>query len=534
MKSKIVIWGLLLVLIASGFAGFTTHGTQENHPSTRDLNSGLVAYWDFDDGSGNILHDKSGNGNDGTIYNATWVKGVSGDALSFDGVDSYVEVKSNKNLAPVTYTVNIWFKPHNPTYLSGDEEIITKGINKLYYQIQWGGEYANDDNEVEFWYEDQYDSDYYLYSNPVKVGAWHMATMVYSEGKLTVYVDGTYVAENQFDVSPYDSGEDLYIGHGDSGYFNGTIDEARIYNRLLSSEEVKGLYYQYVPKSPGNLQASMGRKWIDIRWDKPENANTVGLSGYDVYRSMDGVNYEKIGEVSNEKFNDKNVVEGRTYYYYVVGKNANGVEGNKSENLKVNFVLPPISPGNVNANYEDEKVVVSWNAPNDDGGAGIDGYTVYRSEDGVHYEKIGVTSSDTRVYYDSNVEGGKTYYYYVTAANRVGESDKSNEVSISIPGFPWIWLIIALIVIGAVIGIVIAMMKRKKRENVQSIPPSEGGGFQKVSEQQLQPLSQPHQSAQAGMITVTCPYCGFTSQVPQNMRGQWVKCPKCGNQFQIP
>ena len=34
---------------------------------------GLVAEWHFDEGAGNILKDSSGNGNDGTVYGATWV-----------------------------------------------------------------------------------------------------------------------------------------------------------------------------------------------------------------------------------------------------------------------------------------------------------------------------------------------------------------------------------------------------------------------------------------------------------------------------
>jgi type II secretory pathway pseudopilin PulG len=59
---------------------------------------GLVGYWSFDEGSGNIARDYSGNGNNGTLYNfnftatSGWVDGKVGKALSFDGVDDYVEV----------------------------------------------------------------------------------------------------------------------------------------------------------------------------------------------------------------------------------------------------------------------------------------------------------------------------------------------------------------------------------------------------------------------------------------------------------
>lgn len=47
--------------------------------------NGLVAEWHFDEGSGNIVKDTSGNGNDGVIHGATWVDGKFGKALYFDG-----------------------------------------------------------------------------------------------------------------------------------------------------------------------------------------------------------------------------------------------------------------------------------------------------------------------------------------------------------------------------------------------------------------------------------------------------------------
>ncbi|MCD6165610.1 hypothetical protein J7K19_02730, partial [bacterium] len=59
---------------------------------------GLVAYWSFDEGTGNIAYDISGNGNNCTIYGAKWTKGKYGSALQFDGVDDYVEVPHSVSL----------------------------------------------------------------------------------------------------------------------------------------------------------------------------------------------------------------------------------------------------------------------------------------------------------------------------------------------------------------------------------------------------------------------------------------------------
>lgn len=58
-----------------------------------------VGYWKFDEGSGSIAHDSSGNGQDGTVYGAGWTEGISDKALQFDGVDDYVEVPDNPSLS---------------------------------------------------------------------------------------------------------------------------------------------------------------------------------------------------------------------------------------------------------------------------------------------------------------------------------------------------------------------------------------------------------------------------------------------------
>ena len=57
--------------------------------SAVDLERGLVAYYSFDDCS---AKDLSGNGNDGIIYGAKCVNGKFGKALSFDGVNDYVDI----------------------------------------------------------------------------------------------------------------------------------------------------------------------------------------------------------------------------------------------------------------------------------------------------------------------------------------------------------------------------------------------------------------------------------------------------------
>ncbi|GAH26687.1 unnamed protein product, partial [marine sediment metagenome] len=75
------------------------------------LNDGLLAYWNFDEGSGNTAYDSSGN-NDGIINGATWTTGYSGYALDFDGTDDYVDLDiHSENLGfnkTDSYKISVW------------------------------------------------------------------------------------------------------------------------------------------------------------------------------------------------------------------------------------------------------------------------------------------------------------------------------------------------------------------------------------------------------------------------------------------
>ena len=58
-----------------------------------DPNDAFVGYWEFDEATGSTAFDSSGSGRSGTLVNGpTWTAGRIGGALSFDGVNDYVEI----------------------------------------------------------------------------------------------------------------------------------------------------------------------------------------------------------------------------------------------------------------------------------------------------------------------------------------------------------------------------------------------------------------------------------------------------------
>jgi hypothetical protein len=73
--------------------------------------SGLVGYWNFDEVTGTIAYDKSGNGNNGTLLNGpTWTSGKVGGGLVFNNLNSYVSVLSASSLkySGGDFTVSVW------------------------------------------------------------------------------------------------------------------------------------------------------------------------------------------------------------------------------------------------------------------------------------------------------------------------------------------------------------------------------------------------------------------------------------------
>ena len=92
MKRKVLLWSVVSFIFIGLYALHCIADPVDEH--TRGL-------WLFDEGSGNVAVDSSGNGNDGDIVLAKWVEGKFGGALEFDGiagVDDYVEIQPSQSL----------------------------------------------------------------------------------------------------------------------------------------------------------------------------------------------------------------------------------------------------------------------------------------------------------------------------------------------------------------------------------------------------------------------------------------------------
>jgi filamentous hemagglutinin family protein len=210
-------------------------------------NPGLVAYYALNDGSGTSATDSSGNGNTGTLTNGpTWSSTVAPTpqansySLSLDGTNDYVSTSYTSNLDR-NMTVSVWFKTSNAS--SGYPTLVSKSSNG-------GGDgwlIGFKSNTGQFGITAPSVAAIAYGATNLADGTWHNGVVTISSGATatyTVYIDGTQVAQGT-SSSAVDSGYHLTIGadqQGALGYFNGLVDDVRVFNNVLSANDVAELY----------------------------------------------------------------------------------------------------------------------------------------------------------------------------------------------------------------------------------------------------------------------------------------------------
>ena len=214
---------------------FTDEGG-ENPAIDPNFISGLVQHWPFD---GNANNSISG-GVDATVYGATLTTDRFGNencAYYFDGNDKMIAAGA-ANFGTTSFTANIWVCSTK-----------TSGLGNLMRTD--GGYYKGwllrfNSGRIEIWEGRSFYTGY-VSTTSYADGNWHMVTFVRDvENKVgQLYVDGCYVGGYSMGSPINDVTNELRFGtYGDGEFYTGKMDDARLYDRALSAEEVAALYTQ--------------------------------------------------------------------------------------------------------------------------------------------------------------------------------------------------------------------------------------------------------------------------------------------------
>jgi hypothetical protein len=270
----------------------------------------VVAYWLFDEASGNIARDGSGHGYDAELKeNPVWVEGKSRHALEFQG-ESYLEIRnSSQNLSfggSAPFSITAWVKNQGGGTVIGK---FNGGIIGAYILTISGGGTVSFHREVAPWS--------FSGSMALPDDDFGHVAVTYDGTEMNIYVNGQFDSsqergpQNTDTVTPVLIGA-RFTGDAPSEFFNGVIDELSIFNVALTEQQIREIMYGLSFPKASNPNPANGAfhedTWVSLDWSPGDSAVS-----HDVY----------LGENFNDVFNatrDSEFYRGnQTSTFYMAG-----------------------------------------------------------------------------------------------------------------------------------------------------------------------------------------------------------------------
>ncbi|MEE9466073.1 MAG: LamG-like jellyroll fold domain-containing protein, partial [Candidatus Neomarinimicrobiota bacterium] len=378
---------------------------------------GLLAHWAFDDGSGYLAADSSGNGFNGDISGAAWTDGVLGGALALDGIDDYVDFGALSEFEIANGTITGWFYVNSWPVRGGiiskdgsgyrdDFELMRdrSGSNKLHFEMhpiaapRLTSVKSDDDIALVSW--------------------THFAISWGSEG-MKMWIDGVQQADtNPWTDGIVSSGYPLMIGTGQYGSFEGLVDEFRLFSGILNDSEIQAIFADSnIAKSPNPYNGEVDVPVeAELIWTAGKNAVT-----HEVYLRTDP-NFASAVPVAtgltSPSYDPPGDLELNTTYYWCVDEvdsSANVTPGN----IWSFTTVPPkaYNPAPTNSATEvDPGTVLSWTP----GGGGTYQHDVYIGTDQTIVANATPADSEFKgaqpyeeTDYDPDLNYGITYYWRI-------------------------------------------------------------------------------------------------------------------------
>jgi hypothetical protein len=296
----------------------------------------LVGWWKMDDGSGTIAHDSTLNANHGPLLgNPQWVAGYTGGALKLDGTDDYVSLPIGSMMTSLTNsTLALWVN------FSGQggawQRILDFGsstANYLYVcpQDGSGALHVAVTANTGVW------TDITSPTGGLPTGWHHLAVTIDGKAKnLKIFVDGQMVANaaTLYGLSDLGNTTQNWLGRSEYAdpYFNGTLDDFRIYNEALSADQIGKIVHAVMPIAskpyPADGAIDVPRDVV-LRWKSGAFAKThdiyLGAGAADVQNANRTKSLNVLvgqGQDANNYDPPAGLEFGKTYYWRVDEVNA--------------------------------------------------------------------------------------------------------------------------------------------------------------------------------------------------------------------
>ena len=312
-----------------------------------EIDPNLIGWWRFDEGSGNIAYDSSGNGNDGTFNgDPQWMPGHFDYALEFDGSGDWLDCGEDPSFQITdAVTVSAWIKvgaqgiDHkiggNQDGVNGGYKMTIFSNNRVEFEIRTSGNTYILNRDVDGGIE-------------IEVDVWYHVTGVYSleGGYIRTYVNGALDREMSTTDALGTSPGSFIIGcepfTTGSYNFNGVMDDLRIYNQALTEGEILGVMedgeawpFSFNPEpADGALNPNT---WVSLSWSPGytavshdvyfgDNFYDVEAGTKDTFQGNQTATYFAVGSARYPY-----LVPGVTYYWRVDEVEADGVTIHKGD-----------------------------------------------------------------------------------------------------------------------------------------------------------------------------------------------------------
>lgn len=289
------------------------------------------------------LEDATGNNNDGSNNGSVSGNGLIGSGRNFDGNNDYIQVNnsSSVDISGDQISISLWFNADNN---SNDPAFVIKGNSTNQEQYMLGIDNPTSSNTLNHRVTTNtghYRDNQFAITN----GRWYMVTFVYDANqgnpRKRLYVDGQLVATANASGDLISTNAPMLIGRrvfGDNRFFDGSLDELRLYNEALGADEICAEYNNQSGGlvSLGDMEFTEGSA-LPVEWlyaDAEKVSESEGLinwatsleinnEGFEVQRSADGQDFEVVGfvpgagnstEIQEYKFVDSNPKAGLNFY----------------------------------------------------------------------------------------------------------------------------------------------------------------------------------------------------------------------------